>query len=48
MCSNGILQRTVETSEMCLAAEPVIKHVKQILTPGLNRCELMWSKPVLL
>ncbi|CAH3146305.1 unnamed protein product, partial [Porites lobata] len=30
----GLLQRAVKTSEMCLAAEPVIKHVKQILTPG--------------
>ncbi|KAM7428524.1 hypothetical protein ABFA07_020516 [Porites harrisoni] len=34
---NGYQERAVKTSEMCLVAEPVIKHVKQILTPGLNR-----------
>ncbi|XP_073251824.1 stimulated by retinoic acid gene 6 protein-like [Porites lutea] len=32
-----LYERAVETSKTCLAAGPVVKHVKQILNPRLNR-----------
>ncbi|KAM7428523.1 hypothetical protein ABFA07_020515 [Porites harrisoni] len=42
--TNGNQESAVETSRMYLVAEPVIKHVKHVFNPGLNRdsAEAKW------